>query len=99
MLVALSMSIRTSYSRPIPTASTPSTPCGSVIYIYIYIYILLPFTIQSPPLPAPRCVMGGGGNEKRKKLTCEADGCCDIVAVKKSSSMWAGKMRQKRLKT
>lgn len=39
------------------------------------------------------------GNEKRKKLTCESVGGCDIVAVKKSSSMWAGKMRQKRLKT
>lgn len=46
---------------------------------------------------------GGGGRggvtKKRKKLTCEADDGCDIVAVKKSSSMWAGKMRQKRLKT
>lgn len=96
MLVALSMSIRTSYSRPI---LTPPTPSGSVICIYIYI-TSLHYSIAAAH--AQMCDGGGGagrGHEKRKKLTCEADDGCDIVAVKKSSSMWAGKMRQKRLKT
>lgn len=73
MLVALSMSIRTSYYHPIPS---PHPLWLGDLYIYIYYR----GTSLHYSLAAARALMcdGGGGrgvsHEKRKKLTCEADG-------------------------
>lgn len=67
MLVALSMSIRTSYSRLI---LTPPTPSGSVICIYIYI-TSLHYSIAAAH--AQMCDggevggVGGEGHEKAKE--------------------------------
>lgn len=90
MLVALSMSIRTSHPT-LPHPSIPPLPQGR-----LPIYILL--VLFNHRCPRPDVVMGGWGTKnEKKKLTYEGGGL-KTVAVKKSFSMWAGKMRQKHLK-